>query len=124
METINVKKAINSRLATSGDKGNILFSLLKDRVVNKQKVLLDFSEIKTVIPSFTNKAIGKLFDYITLEDYHNLIFYNEDITQTIKDTINYSIENSTTKRALKNGVDRKMYEEIESENNDIPKSNL
>ncbi len=124
METINVKTAINSRLATSGDKGNMLFSLLKDRVVNKQKVLLDFSEIKTVIPSFTNKAFGKLFDYITLEDYHNLIFYNEDITQTIKDTINYSIENSTTKRALKNGVDRKMYEEIESENNDITKSNL
>ena len=75
METINVKTAINSRLATSGDKGNMLFSLLKDRVVNKQKVLLDFSEIKTVIPSFTNKAFGKLFDYITLEDYHNLIFY-------------------------------------------------
>lgn len=124
METINVKTAINSRLATSSDKGNMLFSLLKDRVVNKQKVLLDFSEIKTVIPSFTNKAFGKLFDYITLEDYHNLIFYNEDITQTIKDTINYSIENSTTKRALKNGVDRKMYEEIESENNDITKSNL
>ena len=116
MEIVNVKEVIGSKLATSSDKGLLLYKILVEKVSNKEPVTGDFSDIKTVIPSFTNKAFGKLFDVINLTEYKDLIRYNEDINELFMDCINYSIENSTTKREQYKAEMNKMYQEIEEQN--------
>ena len=124
METVNVKEVIGSKLATSSDKGLLLYKILVEKVSNKEPVTVDFSDIKTVIPSFTNKAFGKLFDVINLTEYEELINYNENINklnsknEKIKKNhcIDYSIENSTTKREQYKAEIDKMYKEIEEQN--------
>lgn len=116
METVNVKEVIGSKLATSSDKGLLLNKILADKVSNKEPVTVDFSDIKTVIPSFTNKAFGKLFDVINLTEYKELINYNENINKLFMDCIEYSIENSTTKREQYKAEIDKMYKEIEEQN--------
>ena len=70
MEIVNVKEVIGSKLATSSDKGLLLYKILVEKVSNKEPVTVDFSDIKTVIPSFTNKAFGKLFDVINLTEQY------------------------------------------------------
>lgn len=116
METVNVKEVIGSKLATSSDKGLLLYKILEEKVTNKEPVTVDFSDIKTVIPSFTNKAFGKLFDVINLTEYEELINYNENINKLFMDCIEYSIENSTTKREQYKAEIDKMYKEIEEQN--------
>ena len=116
MEIVNVKEVIGSKLATSSDKGLLLYKILVEKVSNKEPVTVDFSDIKTVIPSFTNKAFGKLFDVINLTEYKYLIRYNEDINELFMDCINYSIEISTTKREQYKAEMNKMYQEIEEQN--------
>lgn len=116
METVNVKEVIGSKLATSSDKGLLLYEILVEKVSNNEPVTVDFSDIKTVIPSFTNKAFGKLFDVINLTEYKDLIRYNDDINKIFMDCINYSIENSTTKREQYKAEMNKMYQEIEEQN--------
>ncbi|WP_314435474.1 STAS-like domain-containing protein [uncultured Streptococcus sp.] len=116
MEIVNVKEVIGSKLATSSDKGLLLYTILVEKVSNREPVTVDFSDIKTVIPSFTNKAFGKLFDVINLTEYKDLIRYNEDINELFMDCINYSIENSTTKREQYKAEMNKMYQEIEEQN--------
>ena len=116
MEIVNVKEVIGSKLATSSDKGLLLYKILVEKVSNKEPVTVDFSDIKTVIPSFTNKAFGKLFDVINLTEYEELINYNENINKLFMDCIEYSIENSTTKREQYKAEIDKMYKEIEEQN--------
>ena len=116
METVNVKEVIGSKLATSSDKGLLLYKILEEKVTNKEPVTVDFSDIKTVIPSFTKKAFGKLFDVINLTEYEELINYNENINKLFMDCIEYSIENSTTKREQYKAEIDKMYKEIEEQN--------
>ena len=116
MEIVNVKEVIGSKLATSSDKGLLLYTILVEKVSNREPVTVDFSDIKTVIPSFTNKAFGKLFDVINLTEYKDLIRYNEGINELFMDCINYSIENSTTKREQYKAEMNKMYQEIEEQN--------
>ena len=116
METVNVKEVIGSKLATSSDKGLLLYKILEEKVTNKEPVTVDFSDIKTVIPSFTNKAFGKLFDVINLTEYEELINYDENINKLFMDCIEYSIENSTTKREQYKAEIDKMYKEIEEQN--------
>ena len=116
METVNVKEVIGSKLATSSDKGLLLYKILEEKVTNKEPVTVDFSDIKTVIPSFTNKAFGKIFDVINLTEYEELINYNENINKLFMDCIEYSIENSTTKREQYKAEIDKMYKEIEEQN--------
>lgn len=57
----NVKKIINSKFAIKEDKGNILYSQLKENLEKKENIELDFSEIVASTTRFFNVSLGKLY---------------------------------------------------------------
>lgn len=61
MKKIIVKDLIRSNSATSPEKAKPLYNLLVQCVDNKEKVSVDFSDLKTITMAFFNSSIGKLY---------------------------------------------------------------
>lgn len=67
-----VSQLINSKLAVSSKNADIIFNYLESSLKNKEKVIIDFSNIETLTTAFLNIAIGKLYgitDASTLNSY-------------------------------------------------------
>lgn len=89
-DTINIYTEIESTAATSPEDG----LQIKNRIINglelKNKVVLNFTELKIVTPIFLNVCIGSLygiFDYSFLKHHLEVININQEDIITLKKVI-------------------------------------
>ena len=75
MTRIIVRDIINSELAVSTEKGDLVFNELNSKLENNEKVIIDFKGIDLMITAFLNAAIGKLYS----KERYTTEFLNEHI---------------------------------------------
>lgn len=61
MTRLIVKDIINSELAVSTEKGEMVFEAINSYLQNNEKLIIDFKGIDLIITAFLNSAIGKLY---------------------------------------------------------------
>ena len=61
MNKLIVKDIINSPLAVSTEKGEMVFQAIDSHLQKNEKVVIDFKGIDLMITAFLNAAIGKLY---------------------------------------------------------------
>ena len=87
---IDVSNIIEKELATFVDDGILLHKEIKKYLDKNEKVIVDFSNIKMVISSFLNAAIGKLygdFQYNFIENNLEIIGLDEDDEERLNDVV-------------------------------------
>ena len=87
---IDVSNIIDKELATFVDDGILLHKEIKKYLDKNEKVIVDFSNIKMVISSFLNAAIGKLygdFQYNFIENNLEIIGLDEDDEELLNDVV-------------------------------------
>lgn len=87
---IDVSNIIDKELATFVDDGILLNKEIKKYLDKNEKVIVDFSNIKMVISSFLNAAIGKLygdFQYNFIENNLEIIGLDEDDEELLNDVV-------------------------------------
>jgi len=87
---IDVSNIIDKELATFVDDGILLHKEIKKYLDKNEKVIVDFSNIKMVISSFLNAAIGKLygdFQYNFIENNLEIIGLDEDDEELLNDIV-------------------------------------
>jgi hypothetical protein len=68
MKILKVKDLINVDFAVTTDDGDSVYKILDRHFVNREKVILNFSEIYILTTAFLNAAIGQLYSKYTSED--------------------------------------------------------
>ena len=87
---IDVSQIISKELATNTQDGALLFESIKIYLDRNEKVVVDFSNIKMVISSFLNAAIGKLYGDFKEEFINNnleIIGLDEDDKELLEDVV-------------------------------------
>lgn len=116
MIRLSVKDIINSPLAVSTEKGEMVFKTINSHLQKNEKVIVDFKGIDLMITAFLNAAIGKLYgnknysspflnDYIKIENVES-----EDIA-LFKDVIERAKEYFENKKAFENDANEMLYGE-------------
>ncbi|MEX1191908.1 MAG: STAS-like domain-containing protein [Brumimicrobium sp.] len=114
MTRLIVKDIINSELAVSTEKGDLVFNELNSKLENNEQVIIDFKGVDLIITAFLNAAIGKLYsknkytadflnDHIKLENIQK-----EDIS-LFKDVIIRAKEYFENKDKFENDVNDMIY---------------
>lgn len=62
---VTVKDVVQSSIAVSADKGEILHSYLEDKLKSNEKVVVDFDGITDLTTAFLNVGIGHLYNKFT-----------------------------------------------------------
>lgn len=62
MLELKIIDVINSEFAVSPEDGDTIFSLIKENIDSKKKIVIDFSNIDIMTTAFLNNAIGKLYN--------------------------------------------------------------
>jgi len=61
MNKLDVDKIINSQIAVSPIKGEVLYKSIISSILKKEEVCLDFKNITQLTTAFLNSAIGDLY---------------------------------------------------------------
>lgn len=64
---VNIAQTIESTKAVSADKGKIVYSVVKQRILNSEEVSLDFYGLTDLTTAFLNVAIGHLYNDFSSE---------------------------------------------------------
>ncbi|OKL38343.1 STAS-like domain-containing protein [Domibacillus mangrovi] len=84
MERVFVKDIINSKIAVSPEKGELLYRYLENAIHKRKKTTLSFLDVNDTTTAFLNKAIGNLYNHfssdvlnqtLTIADMDNLDKY-------------------------------------------------
>lgn len=67
MSVVYVKDIIQSKIAVSPEKGELLFKYLFAHISEKKYVNLSFQGIDDITTAFLNKAIGNLYNHFSSE---------------------------------------------------------
>lgn len=80
---INIKERIDSPSALTREQGKIIYDYIVELLDENKSVVLDFSEIESLITPFLNVAIGKLYEkYTSAELQESLKIINIPIGKT------------------------------------------
>ena len=114
MTRLIVKDIINSELAVSTDKGDLVFNELNSKLENNEKVIIDFKGIDLMITAFLNAAIGKLYGknkYTTdfLNEHIKLENIQKEDISLFKDVIIRAKEYFENKEKFENDVNEMIY---------------
>jgi len=60
--TVNVFNIIKSPEAMTIEEGNMIYNQIIKKLKNNDKIIIDFSNIKSITPTFLNIAIGQLYN--------------------------------------------------------------
>ena len=71
---VNVRERIGVPSAITQEEGNLIYEDICSAIESKEEIEIDFIEIESMIPSFLNNAIGKLY----------AIYSSEQITTYLK----------------------------------------
>ena len=73
IQNFNIADLIQSPSALTREQGTIIYSKIIPLLNNNNKVVLDFSEIESIITPFLNVSIGKLYETYSSEQLQNLL---------------------------------------------------
>ncbi|ESK57211.1 STAS-like domain-containing protein [Acinetobacter tjernbergiae] len=92
MNTIKVYD-LTGRNAISMQKGDKIYQILIENIMEKQKTILDFKDVSLFASPFFNAAIGHLLKDITIDE---LLIYMEptNLNDTGKELLNLVISNA------------------------------
>ena len=71
--TLNVASLIKSPSALTREQGAILYKQIAENLTSGNKVILDFSDIESLITPFLNVSIGKLYETYNSEQLNTLL---------------------------------------------------
>lgn len=71
--TISIVDLIQSPSALTREQGKIIYDKIIDYIQDGTKVLIDFTDIESLITPFLNVAIGKLYENYSSEQLKSLI---------------------------------------------------
>ncbi len=114
MKRLSVKDIINSPLAVSTEKGEMVFKTINSHLQNNEKVIIDFKGIDLMITAFLNAAIGKLYgnkSYSSqfLNDHIKLDNIEKEDISLFKDVIERAKEYFEDKEAFENDANEMLY---------------
>ncbi len=72
---VSVSSVLDSPSALTQEQGEKIYQLVSDSISSKQKIVLDFDGIESMISPFLNNAIGKLYGSYpseTIKEYLSL----------------------------------------------------
>lgn len=88
---LNIGKLINCHSALTREQGKIIYDLIEPMLHDNINVVLDFSEIESIITPFLNVSIGKLYekyDSKTLQDLLEVKNYPEGFVPKFNRVVN------------------------------------
>lgn len=98
MKKIIVKDLIKSGSATSPEKAKPLYDILVKSVDNKEKVLVDFSNLTTITTAFLNSSIGKLYSKYSPDTLNEFITLDgKTLTKLQFDKLKLVMQNAKSK---------------------------
>ena len=71
-----ISEVINSKVAVSAEKGEMVFQVIENNIRNGVISCLDFSNIKSMITAFLNAAIGELYRIETQETLNTYVKFD------------------------------------------------
>jgi hypothetical protein len=95
---ILIKEIIQSDLAVTSIKGEMVFKIIKDNIEKDEVSVLNFEGIKTLTTAFLNVAIGQLYDVNTPEELRRLVKINPNVNESHLKKITLVLSNSKEKR--------------------------
>lgn len=114
MKRLTVKDIINSPLAVSTEKGEMVFKTINSHLQKNEKVIVDFKGIDLMITAFLNAAIGKLYgnkSYSSqfLNDHIKLDNIEKEDISLFKDVIERAKEYFENKNEFENDANEMLY---------------
>ncbi len=104
---IDVAKKIGSPSALTQEQGDIVFAEIREAILKKEKIALDFVNVESIISPFLNNAIGQLYGEFTSEDIKEYMKL-ENFPENKNKTLNVVISNAkifyANKKAYNNAV--------------------
>lgn len=73
IQKFNIAELIQSPSALTREQGKIVYNAIISLLNNEEKVVLDFSEIESIITPFLNVSIGKLYESYSSEQLQKLL---------------------------------------------------
>ena len=70
---VSVSSVLDSPSALTQEQGEKIYQLVSDSISSKQKIILDFDGIESMISPFLNNAIGKLYNIYDKEKLNQYI---------------------------------------------------
>lgn len=105
MKDIKVSKILNSNVAVSTEDGEKVYNLILEHFNQQEQVSIDFSDLKLIISTFLNAAIGQLYgSYPTEFIQKHLVILNmsQDDLGTLKLVTDRAKEYFINKRGFEN----------------------
>ena len=90
---IDVADLIGSPFAIGEEEGNIVYNEINDSFEKNEVIHLDFNEVETIISSFLNTAIGKLYGKYSSEQIRKLLDL-QNFPKSKNQTLNVVISNA------------------------------
>lgn len=116
MTILTVRDIINSELAVSTEKGEMVFNAINEGLQKEEKIVLDFKGIDLMITAFLNAAIGKLYGNKKysgefLNEHIKLENIDSDDVYLFKDVIKRAKEYFADKENFDQNANRLIYGE-------------
>lgn len=103
---ISVKKVIDSNIAVSASKGELLFKEVSNALLQNDYVELDFSEITDLTTAFLNVAIGHLYKNFSSEEL------NEKLKLLNLDELDMYLVTQVIQRVKKNEEEEEEFKQL------------
>lgn len=98
MKIIPVKDVIGTPNASSKELAPKVYQLISESIDQKEKVIIDFSNIKTLTTAFVNVAIGQLYTKYAKSVLNEYILFNaNELTETQRSKITEVMKNTKSK---------------------------
>lgn len=111
---IDVANEIHTPSALTQEQGDIIFNTIISFFEKKETVVLDFSNVESMISPFLSNAIGKLYEKYTSEDIKKLLELKE-FPPSKNGTLNLVISNAKKYYSNKEKYERTVKEVIDNE---------
>lgn len=108
MNNVQVKDIIQTKIAVSPEKGEILFNYLFKQISNNICVYLSFRGIEDLTTAFLNKAIGNLYNHFSSETLNQCLKITE-----IDDLDKYLLKKVISRAKLDVKSDSQLSSEID-----------
>lgn len=111
---IDVAKKIGSPSALTQEQGDIIFKEIRESILEKELIVLDFANVESIISPFLNNAIGQLYGEFTSDDITTYMKF-ENFPEIKNKTLNVVISNAklfyANKKVYKDAVKEVLADE-------------
>ena len=90
---IDIAEEINNPSALTQEQGDVIYEIIADAFEKKEKIILDFVNVESMISPFLNNAIGQLYGKYTSEEITQYLQL-ENFPKSKVSTLNIVINNA------------------------------